>query len=102
MGINFIQNVHLLLQNLHELLHSNLYFLLQLESLGYCFLLCKCVVIDRHTVNPLVMPKLCPVNVRAHCIMCLDKCCFADGYDIENVVVPEYNISFLLPILHSI
>lgn len=100
-GINCFQNVHLLLQNLHELLHSNLYFFLQLESLGYCCLLCECVVLDRDRVNPVVMPKLCSVDVRAHCKMCLYKCYFADGYDTENVVVPEWNITSLLPFLHS-
>lgn len=90
MGINCFQNVHLLLQNLHELLHSNLYFLLQLESLGYCCLLCECVVLDRDRVkNPVVTPKLCPVDVRARGKMSLYKWFFADGYDIENGVVPE-------------
>lgn len=101
-GINSIQNVHLLLLNLHELLCSNLYFFSQLESLGYCCLFYECVVLDRDTVNPVVMPKLCLVNVRVYCTMYLDKCYFADGYDTENVVVPEYNVSFPLPILVSI
>lgn len=102
MGIDSTQNIHLLLLNLHELLHSNLYFFSQLESLGYCCLLFECVVLDGDTVKPVVMPKVCLVNITAHCTMCLDKCYFAGGYDTENVVAPEYNVSFPLPILLSI
>lgn len=52
-------------------------------------LLSECVLLDRDRVNPVVMPNLCPVDVRAYCKMCLYKCYFSDGYDTENMVVPE-------------